>query len=73
MSVWGLLVKAAQKCSGRDEQGNPITTIGDAFFQDDEMGRRLLLKHEEGHDLMRDFNKDWKDVLEPIRKNPETP
>lgn len=50
-----------------------VTTVGDAFFKQDERGRMLLLKHEEGHDLMTNFNRDWKDVLEPFRKNKDKP
>lgn len=49
------------------------TTIGDAFFKLPAEERLSLLRHEEGHDLMRNFNRDWKDVLELVRENPETP
>jgi len=58
----------------RGKKGEPITTIGDAFFKlTDTHERQMLIVHEEGHDLMRNFNRDWKDVLEPFRKNPERP
>ncbi len=50
-----------------------LTTIGDAFFMLSPEDRLSLLRHEEGHDLMINFNRDWKDVLEPIRKNKEQP
>ncbi len=53
-------------------RGTDKTTVGDAFFKLPPEERLSLLHHEEGHDLMRNFNRDWKDVLEPIRKDPET-
>src|SRR5271157_2817100 len=53
-----------------------LTLVGDTFFEGDEDSRRMTLNHEVGHDLMTDFNRDFKDVLAPFRldhKPPEAP
>ena len=48
--------------------------LGPDFFKsppgEDRMG---LLFHELGHDLMRNFNDDWRDVLEPYRRHRDQP
>jgi len=49
----------------RPSKGHTVLTP--QFFAWDRGMRAYLLYHEIGHDLMRDFNRHWKDVLEPFR------
>jgi hypothetical protein len=49
------------------------TYLSPEFFEQDKLGRKLLYLHEEGHDLARNFNEDWKDVLEPFRIDKDKP
>lgn len=50
---------------GRRE-GN-VTSLGKSFFESSPEARRILLNHEVGHDLLRNFD-EFKDVLEPFRR-----
>jgi hypothetical protein len=59
----------------RDRQ-NKITYVSDRFFDLSETSKKMLLNHEVGHDLIQhptDFNKYFKDVLEPFRVDKDQP
>lgn len=43
------------------------TVLGPRFFKANRQMRTHLLYHEIGHDLMRNFEQDWADLLEPHR------
>jgi site-specific DNA-cytosine methylase len=50
-----------------------VVTVGDKFFDLSEDRRRGLLLHEHGHGLVRDFERDFKDVMEPFRLDRDQP
>lgn len=54
----------------RPERGHTVLAPG--FFRGDRDTKTYVLYHEVGHDLLRDFNRDWKDVLEPHRLDRDT-
>ena len=68
----GFSYKVNARWSGH-RKNRSHTVLGSSFFKNNPQSRTLMLYHEIGHDLMRDFNKNWKDVLEPFRLNPERP
>ncbi len=64
--------KSAKRWHGRRaKRGHTI--LGPGFFKGDRKKRTYILYHEVGHDLMVNFNRDWAEVLEPHRLNPERP
>lgn len=65
----GYLYKPGREYAGQRNIAEGITNISDPFFSDpDPASRKALLLHETGHDLIRNFNKDFKDVFEPLKK-----
>lgn len=50
------------------QRGEGITNLSDSFFNLDIPERKDLINHEIGHDLVRNFNKDFKDVFVPLKK-----
>lgn len=53
----------------RPPDRSQVTVLGPDFFRHDADTRKYVLYHEIGHDLMRDFNRDWLEVLEPHRED----
>ena len=50
------------------QRGDKVTNISDSFFELGVAEKKALINHEVGHDLVRNFNKNYKDVFDPLKK-----